>query len=76
MTGDTVFYKQGKAELQQLYGIFGDPEAQATERGRSAAAFNPATGSLRPRAGHRRPAAHKDGHRTTPGKNYRAAIRN
>jgi len=32
MTGDTVFYKQGKAELQQLYGIFGDPEAQATER--------------------------------------------
>lgn len=32
MTGDTVFYKQGKAELQRLYGIFGDPEAQATER--------------------------------------------
>ncbi len=32
MAGDTVFYKQGKAELQQLYGIFGDPEAQATER--------------------------------------------
>jgi len=32
MTGDTVFYSQGKDELQKLYGIFGDQEAKATER--------------------------------------------
>ena len=32
MTGDTVFYPQGKDELQKLYGIFGDQEAKATER--------------------------------------------
>lgn len=32
VTGDTVFYSQGKDELQKLYGIFGDQEAKATER--------------------------------------------
>lgn len=32
MTGDTVFYSQGKDELQKLYGIFGDQEAKATEK--------------------------------------------
>ena len=32
MTGDTVFYSQGKDELQKLYGIFGDQEAKETEK--------------------------------------------
>ena len=32
MTGDTVFYSQGKAELQKLYGIFGDQEAKEIEK--------------------------------------------
>jgi hypothetical protein len=31
MTGDTVFYSQGKDELQRLGGIFGDPEAYKME---------------------------------------------
>lgn len=32
MTGDGGFYSQGKAELQRLYGIFGDREAKETEK--------------------------------------------
>lgn len=31
MTGDAVFYNQGKNELQTLYSAFDDPEAKAVE---------------------------------------------